>query len=514
MEFADKDLIQFQTQGVSLNTIEQQIAYFEKGFPFMGITKPATVGDGITRLSEEDAQRYVSLFDKEAQQRDVVKFVPASGAASRMFKALFAFMEEYENTEASRKAFDGDSKNPVKQFIDKLQDFAFYHALEQSFEGTGKTLSGLLEAGEYGEVLAHVLTDKGLDYGSLPKGLLLFHRYENGARTPLEEHLVEAAHYSKGKGEVARLHFTVSPEHEEKFKERLEDVRTQFEKSFEVTYEVSFSQQKPATDTIAVGMDNAPFREDDGRILFRPGGHGALIENLNEIDADMVFIKNIDNVVPDRIKEPTYVYKKALAGVLLEAQDKIFSFLKRLEESDMDEPLIHSALEFLEKGLNIMDEGIRVAHLSDQKAYCLKKLNRPVRVCGMVKNEGEPGGGPFWAINEDGSQSLQIVESAQIDMDDENVQRQVEQASHFNPVDLVCSMKNHKGEPYDLLSFRDPETGFISYKSKSGKELKAQELPGLWNGAMADWNTLFVEVPIVTFNPVKTVNDLLRENHQ
>ncbi len=513
ISFEERDLAQFESQGVALNVIEQQIAYFEKGFPFMGITKPATIGDGLRKLSEDESAAYVEAFDQTAAKLQVLKFVPASGAASRMFKALFAFMNEYDGSEQARKTFEADDKNPVKQFISRIKEFAFYEALQDSLP-QGTTIESLIEAGEYGTILQYVLTEKGLDYGSLPKGLLFFHKYDEGSRTPLEEHLVEAAHYSKGKGDIARLHFTASPEHEEKFKERLNAVQADLEQKFGVKYEVSFSRQKPATDTIAVDMENQPFRLDSDEILFRPGGHGALIENLNEQDADLVFIKNIDNVVPDRIKEPTYQYKKALAGVLLEAQQKIFDYQEKLEKAGSDESLINEVLDFLEKDLNVLDEGIRVAHLDDKKAYCQKKLDRPIRVCGMVKNEGEPGGGPFWAINNDGSQSLQIVESAQIDMDNDQVKTLVQQASHFNPVDLVCSMRNRKGEKYDLLQFRDPETGFISSKSKDGRELKAQELPGLWNGAMSDWNTLFVEVPIITFNPVKTVNDLLRENHQ
>lgn len=512
MIFSEKDLAQFCDQGVSLSTIEEQLAYFEKGFPFLDISEPATVENGILQLSDAEASTKASAFDKALSEKDVLKFVPASGAASRMFKALFSFMSDYDG--ANRASFEADSKNPVNYFFKYLKDFAFYGALEASLP-KGETLDALTHKGMYDKILRYVLTEDGLNYGNLPKGLLLFHQYEDGARTPLDEHLVEAAHYSKGKGGVAALHFTVSPEHEEKFKERLTAVKDIFEERYNVKYRVSFSQQKPSTDTIAVEMDNTPFREEDGSILCRPGGHGALIENLNEIDADIVFIKNIDNVVPDRIKETTYLYKKAIAGVLIETQTQIFDYLKALDEDDDQVvSLVTNIIEFLENELCVVDTHIQKDSLEKQVAYCRKKLNRPVRVCGMVKNEGEPGGGPFWAKSPDGTFSLQVVESAQIDMDNARKQEIVNNATHFNPVDLVCGLRDYKGHKFDLLQFRDPETGFISYKSKDGRELKAQELPGLWNGAMADWNTIFVEVPIITFNPVKTVNDLLRENHQ
>ncbi|MEM9987451.1 MAG: DUF4301 family protein, partial [Bacteroidota bacterium] len=346
------------------------------------------------------------------------------------------------------------------------------------------------------------------------KGLLQFHQYDNHTRTPAEEHLVEAANYATIGGGTAYLHFTVSPEHRERFQALIDEKKDHYERLFGVTLDVSFSEQKPSTDTIAVDMENQPFRMDDGGILFRPGGHGALIENLNDIDADLVFIKNIDNVVPDRIKGETYRYKQAIAGKLLEYQQQIFAYLSALDEGG-DENLIEEVEKFLKEVLCVLPaEDYLTQNLSEKIESLKALLDRPIRVCGMVKNEGEPGGGPFWVKNGKGVISLQIAESAQIDTDDPEQKGIMANATHFNPVDLVCSLRNRQGEKYDLLNFRDPSTGFIAYKSKNGRELKAQELPGLWNGAMANWNTIFVEVPIVTFNPVKIVNDLLRPNHQ
>jgi hypothetical protein len=360
------------------------------------------------------------------------------------------------------------------------------------------------------DTLKALLDEDGLNYGSLPKGLLLFHCYAESPRTAIEEHLVEAAMYAKDKSGNARLHFTVSPEHKLLFESLIQSVKSKYEERFGVIFDISFSEQKKSTDTLAVDENNEPFRNNDGSMLLRPGGHGALIENLGEQKADIVFIKNIDNVVPDAYKIDTIKYKKALAGILLEIQEKIFNFLKMLEDNPNDEVCTRIQY-FYEKELCYIFpkdwEGDKVTYLKE-------KLHRPIRVCGMVKNEGEPGGGPFIAVNPDGSASLQILESSQLDMDDLTTKNHVIHSTHFNPVDLVCSYVDANGEYFDLKKYRDPATGFISIKSKDGRELKAQELPGLWNGAMSDWNTVFVEVPLSTFNPVKTVNDLLRHEHQ
>ena len=358
------------------------------------------------------------------------------------------------------------------------------------------------------------MLEKGLNYSSLPKGLLKFHTYDQWNRTSVEEHLVEGAMYAKNSDGKVNIHFTVSPEHLKLFTELIQLVSKEYEKKFDIIYNITFSIQKPSTDTIAVDDRNEPFLNSDGNLLFRPGGHGALLENLNDLNADVIFIKNIDNVVPDRIKNQTVTYKKALAGLLLKVQQQTFTYLKKLE-SGFDEKLISEIIPYIETKLGYhFSESLSDLSLLQKKNLLIDILNRPIRVCGMVKNEGEPGGGPYWVKSDEGSSSLQILESSQFNLKDHAQNEIFKKATHFNPVDLVITMRNYKGEKFNLLQYRDPETGFISIKSKDGKALKALELPGLWNGSMAFWNTIFVEVPMITFNPVKTINDLLRKEHQ
>jgi hypothetical protein len=410
-----------------------------------------------------------------------------------MFKSLFAALEENK--------FD----KSVNEVLEHLQDFAFYKSLIKSVGS---------ESADHITILKHLLTPEGLDYGALPKGLLEFHKYGDLTRTPAEEHLVEGAKYASSGGKV-NLHFTVSPEHRSKFTALIDAVLADYEAKYGVKYNISFSEQKPSTDTIAVNLDNTPFRTAGGDLLFRPAGHGALLENLNDQDADIVFIKNIDNVVPDSLKEQTIIYKKALASLVLSYQQAVFAYLKMMDGADLKEEYVEEIEDFIEFDLCVeFPESYDDLSLEVRKTYCRTKLNRPLRICGMVKNVGEPGGGPFWAENADGSISLQVVESAQIDLKDPEQKEIFDEATHFNPVDLICTLKDYQGNKFNLLDFRDPKTGFNTQKSQSGRDLKAQELPGLWNGAMADWNTLFVEVPLITFNPVKTVNDLLRPEHQ
>lgn len=490
--FTAKDLKQIEKRGSDVATISQQIEHFKTGFPFLNVEKAATVTDGIIRLSDADLKMYSDLFDSQAPKLKLLKFVPASGAASRMFKSLFAAKDE------------GKADKSVEQFFGQLKDFAFYESLSKT----------LANANDKQEILEKLLTKSGLDYGNLPKGLLEFHAYKETVRTAVEEHLVEGALYANKNGRV-RLHFTVSPEHRKSFKELISSVLATYETKFSVKYTIQFSEQKPSTDTIAVDMNNEPFRLENGDLLFRPAGHGALLENLNDQDADIIFIKNIDNVVPDHLKDETIVYKKALAGVLLAYKKQLTSYLKRLSKEDVTAYMVQKVMRFLRSELCIEPpKGSRTWSFEEKLAYCKEKLNRPIRICGMVKNVGEPGGGPFWAKNSDGTTSLQVVESAQIDMKNKKQQEIFNNATHFNPVDLIVGTKDFQKKPFQLLDFRDPKTGFITEKSMSGKELKAQELPGLWNGSMANWNTLFVEVPLITFNPVKTVNDLLRKEHQ
>ncbi|MBQ4146684.1 MAG: DUF4301 family protein, partial [Prevotella sp.] len=444
-----------------------------------------------------------NTYKKEGHK--IVKFVPASGAASRMFKDMFAFLDA---------PYDVPTTPFEKQYFDNIEKFAFYDALNaKCVENCGKDIKTLIGENNYKAVVANMLKKEGLNYGQLPKGMLLFHRYEDGSRTPMEEHLVEGALYAASNGE-ANVHFTVSHEHIEFFENKVKEKVDGFAKKYDINYNISFSEQKPSTDTVAANPDNTLFRNEDGSMLFRPGGHGALIQNLNDIDADVIFIKNIDNVVPDRIKADTVEYKQVIAGVLIDLQKKAFEYLEVLESGVYNHRKLEEIIRFVQQDLCCRKADIKDLEDAELVIYLRNKLNRPMRVCGVVKNVGEPGGGPFLTYNQDGTVSLQILESSQIDKSNEEYMKMFTEGTHFNPVDLVCAVKDYKGQPFDLPKYVDKTTGFISSKSKNGKELKALELPGLWNGAMSDWNTVFVEVPLSTFNPVKTVNDLLREQHQ
>lgn len=491
-------------QGKQIETVQMQLASFKQGFPFLSLVAPATPARGIQVWSDSQVKDYQSYFEKRASELELVKFVPASGAASRMFKDLFSFLET-----------DGDELDGFTQkFISQLHQFAFYQDLDALLQQQGESIASLLEKKDYKKLVASLLTDAGLGYGNLPKGLLRFHAYADENRCPAEEHLVEGIQYGVGKNNQVQIHFTVSPEHEAGFISEIHRHLSKLQQQSEVEFKVSFSHQKKSTDTIAVDALNAPFLEEDGSLLFRPAGHGALLENLNEISADLIFIKNIDNVVPDRLKPITQTYKMALAGWLLEVQARIFQALIALD-LEISSSSVQFAMQVYSTDLGgIVPESIQEGSLNDQATFFKTKLNRPIRVCGMVKNTGEPGGGPFWIHEKDGTQSLQILETAQIDTSNPESLAHLQASTHFNPVDLVCATRDYKGNAFDLLQYRDMNTGFITEKSKSGKVLKALELPGLWNGAMADWNTLFAEVPILTFNPVKTSNDLLRAEHQ
>ena len=510
--FKPEDINQVVARGSQIDLVEQQIGNFKSGFPFLKLTEAASQYHGLIQLSEAEIEKYVAIFEKKvAEGIDLLKFVPASGAASRMFKSLFTALEDLQKGKGRSEVI---KDKEVALFLEQLDRFAFYEDLQQL--AAKENLS--IEDVPLQKLLEWKLLTKGLNYGNLPKGLLKFHTYPDGYRTPLEEHFVEGAAYSKNNSSVVKIHFTVSPEHQQAFEKHVAEILPKYEKLFGVKYQISFSQQKPSTDTIAVTPEDEPFRNNNGSLLFRPAGHGALLENLNDLEADIIFIKNIDNVVPDQLKKPTIDYKKSLAGLLLSLQEEIFIYQKTLKEhhfSDLESGFYAEASNFLENVLNIIPPHDQYySEKEELYDYLNQKFNRPLRICGMVKNQGEPGGGPFFAKNQDGSVSLQIVESSQVDFKDPEQATIAHHATHFNPVDLVCAVKDYRGEKYNLLDFSDPKTGFISLKSKDGKELKAQELPGLWNGAMSDWNTLFVEVPIETFNPVKTVTDLLRKEHQ
>ena len=503
---SQKDLNQIASKGISEEQISIQLEEFKTGFPFLKLEAAAAIGKGIIAPSGEELEQMIKVWDDyKASGKRIVKFVPASGAASRMFKDMFSFVSA--DYDVPTTAFE-------KTYFDHIHQFAFFGALDAKCkETTGKGVDELMASGDYKAVAACMLQASGLNYGQLPKGLLLFHNYPEGPRTPMEEHLVEGALYAASNGE-AHVHFTVSHEHMALFEQRVEAKVDDYAAKYGIKYDITFSEQKPSTDTVAANPDNTPFRNEDGSLLFRPGGHGALIENLNEIDADVIFIKNIDNVVPDRLKGDTVAYKQLIAGVLVSLQRKAFDYLELLDSGKYDHEKLEEIIRFVQRDLCCLKPDIKMLEDADLVIYLRKKLNRPMRVCGVVKNVGEPGGGPFLTYNQDGTISLQILESSQIDKSNAEYQRMFTEGTHFNPVDLVCAVKDYKGVPFDLPKFVDKSTGFISSKSKNGKELKALELPGLWNGAMSDWNTVFVEVPLSTFNPVKTVNDLLREQHQ
>lgn len=467
-----------EEHGLTPAALETQLKNFREGFPFLPVTRAASCGDGIRVLDAAGIEQAAARYDRAKESLRVVKFVPASGAATRMFKDLFEFVREGRRTAV------------VGELLANRRRFAFWPEL--------RTIIGD-DADELRTV--ENIVAEGLRYGETPKGLVSFHRYGDEVRKAVEEHLVEGAQYAAAGGEV-KIHFTVSPEHLTRFEALLAEKIPGYESRFGVKYRISFSVQDPSTDTLAVNSDCTPFRRADGRLLFRPAGHGALIGNLGKIDADIVFVKNIDNVTTDARRGDTVLYKKALAGVLLALQERIFEYLMALEVPGAE----------LEPIAAFIENELCVKLPKDYGTALLRQvLDRPIRVCGMVRNEGEPGGGPFWVAGADGLETLQIAESNQIAPEKRKLMRS---ATHFNPVDLVCSFRTSKGGRFDLREFVDPATGFISRKSDGGRELLAQELPGLWNGAMARWNTVFVEVPITTFSPVKVVTDLLRPEHQ
>ena len=516
----NKDKQQLETLNISTDQVERQINQFKTGFPYSDLVAPATIGNGIIKFSDTEIQELIKQFDEDKEYYDILKFIPASGAASRMFKNIYSFVEEYKGKEIPEDFLKKENVkfDSIENFFLSIRDFAFYDDLKDKLAECGKDIETLMSENRLVEVAEFLLENEGLAYGKLPKALLKFHRYKESSRLALEEHLVEATQYSTiytEDGEIAQLHFTVSQEHLDIFKKTVEELIPTYEREYGIRYNISYSVQKPSTDTIAVDMNNEPFRNNDGSLLFRPGGHGALIQNLNDLKKEVIFIKNIDNVVPDRLKTTTYDYKKVLGGYLFRLQQQQFEYLNLLDEGCLANDEIDEIAKFAKEKLMIDIPNFYKTYNEIEKIdFLYSKMNRPMRICGMVKNEGEPGGGPYWTRNSSDEVSLQIVESSQIDHKNEKQEAVFQSATHFNPVDLVCATYDFRGEPFDLNDYIDHNTGFISQKSKDGKELKALELPGLWNGAMADWINIFVEVPVITFNPVKTVNDLLRDKHQ
>lgn len=478
-KFSDSDIKQIEQHGLTVDTVMSQLRDFETGFPYANIDRPAVIGDGIVAPDTDTATRAIKTYDEYAKTHNIVKFVPASGAATRMFKDLYAFLDS------------GEINKTTQTVLDNLEKFAFYDELKKY----------LPAAPTDRDIIDCILTPRGLNYGAAPKALIAFHKYGNENRTAAAEHLIEGALYAQGTNNTTNIHFTVSPEHRSGFEKLFANITDKYAQQFNTKFNITMSHQLPQTDTIAVNMDNTPFRNDDGTLLFRPAGHGALIENLNNIDADLIFIKNIDNICPDNARDITVYNKKVLAGIAVEAQEKIFEYIRQIDNGTAD---LATVAEFINKKL-----GIKTT--SNDAATLRGILNRPLRVCGIIKNTGAPGGGPFWVVDTDCTESLQIVEPGQIAPENINI---LTQGKFFSPTDLVCATRDINGQKFNLTEYIDASAGFISEKSKNGRPLRAMERPGLWNGAMAHWNTIFVETPIETFTPVKTICDLLDTTHQ
>ncbi len=504
MSFSERQIQEIEQHGLRLKQVEEQVRSIERGTFYYGLNRPCTIGDGIVSVAEGERKELVGRFEREQAKGRMLKFVPASGAASRMFKDWHLLFAGSSPT----------SQEP-DDLLRSLPGYAFYGDLAAAAARQGTDLRTLVERRDLRTILGLVLTDRGLNYSNLPKALLRFHAYPEGNRTALEEHLVEAALHVRDAGGIARIHFTVSEEHRALVEDMLGRIRPGYEATYGVRYEIGLSIQMKSTDTIAVSLEGSLFQDDSGALVFRPGGHGALLENLNRLRADIVLIKNIDNIVPDRLKPQTVQYKKILGGWLLRVQEKAFGLLERLEKNDPDRSLLDEAVRLCREELCIVfPASFERLDGRERRDFLFDRLNRPIRVCGVVKNEGEPGGGPFWIDEEDGAQSLQIIESAQVDFRSAGQKRIWDSAGYFNPVDLACAVRDYRGNPFDLERFVDRRAVFISRKSQYGRDLMALEHPGLWNGAMARWNTVFMEMPIETFNPVKTVDDLLRKQHQ
>ena len=515
MSFTEKDIEQIKGKGLTVKKVNAQIQLFKIGLPFINLKKAAIVGHGILQLNENEIEESIAYFNTKRDAITMLKFVPASGAATRMFKFLFNFIKEFNADKESINSYINRKKDlELSMFLIGLKNLPFYYKVKQQLYKDFKNLDSFTYTQQALFFIKTMLEKDKLNFGDFPKGLLPFHQYRDHIATAFEEHLFEAAFYASSNNK-ANLHFTISEKHNHKFYNEFKGIEEIVEAKTNSTFDISFSYQRESTDTIALTTKNTPYREVDGSLLFRPSGHGALLENLNELEADIIFIKNIDNVVVFNFEEEVGRYKKMLAGILLQIQEQAFQYQNDLEKKNVNEEDLVTIAEFLSNKMNVQislefEKYSKKFHMD----YLFEKLNRPIRVCGMVKNEGEPGGGPFWVKNENGNISLQIVESAQVDKKNKHQKEILKSATHFNPVDLVCSVKNHKGEAFDLTKFVDPKSAFITMKTKVGKDIRALELPGLWNGSMAHWNTIFVEVPLITFNPVKTANDLLKPQHQ
>lgn len=515
MNFTKQDIEELEKRGISETQVKHQFQTLVKGIPYSDLRSAATENNGLLILQPESQKSYVRVFEEKRSSLDLLKFTPASGAATRMFKFLFEFLEDYDASKGTINAYINKKGVPdLRLFFVGLESFPFYKTVHKSIKK--KYDDGSQSINQYRERFIEIMLDQNeFNFGAKPKGLFPFHSYKKHIATAFEEHLFESALYTNKEG-VARLHFTISKEHQKRFDAQFKKRKKYIERKTATQFDISYSYQSASTDTIAITKSGKLLRDKKGEIIFRPGGHGALINNLNEQVADIIFIKNIDNVVVSDYKEEVAFYKKMLAGKLITIQEKSFSYMSRIDQDkQLPKALILEIVHFLQDDLFLkLTPDFEKYSQAYQVDYLRELLDRPIRVCGMVQNEGEPGGGPFWVKNENGRESLQIIESVQINPTSKAQQEILKNATHFNPVDIVCGIKNYRGKKYDLLQFVDYKAGFIASKSYAGQPIKALEHPGLWNGAMANWNTIFVEVPLNTFNPVKTVNDLLKPAHQ
>lgn len=513
--FTEKDIKQIESKGITIEKVNAQVTLIKNGMSYSNLVAAATIGKGIESFSKNETKEFIKLFEEKKNTLSIVKFVPASGAATRMFKFLFQFLKNFNPSNESIQDYAERQKDTlIETFISNLEKFPFYNEVVSKAKQTNTGFNNLSNNEKYLEFVKTMLNEDGLNYSFLPKGLLPFHKYEEQFVTAFQEHLFESTLYASSNNK-ANLHFTISEKHHNYFNSELKKVKDDLEQKTNTAFNVSYSYQNEATETVALKDDGDVFRNEDGSILFRPAGHGALLENLNDLNNGIIFIKNIDNIVVADKNIEVSEYKKLLSGVLLKVQNQVFAYLREIDNQDIAEEKLLEIAAFISTKLNVViDDAFDDLPQSEKRWYLKDKLNRPIRVCGIVKNEGEPGGGPFWVKDENGNVSLQIVEFAQIDIENKAQQDIVKNATHFNPTDLVCGVKNYKGEKFDLMNYVDPKAAFITMKTQNGIDIKALELPGLWNGSMAYWNSIFVEVPVETFNPVKTVNDLLKAPHQ
>ncbi len=498
--------------------IIENVIQINQGMSSVRLEKPCVINDGIKKIEEKEYPELIAFHSRASAAGRLLKFVPASGAASRMYRKLEILFHSNKNSSLDDLRIDADEGISEAAFavryFENIKKFAFYPELAESVKKSGHDLDRLINGKNLKAVIDYTLYKKGLNFKGLPKGLVPFHQYENEKRTAFEEHLVEAVSYTADITGKSKLHFTISPDHLNILEDFFSSILPEYQKKG-LAFDISFSDQKKSTDTLSLLDDGSVLRDSYGDIVYRPAGHGALLENLNELNGDIVFIKNVDNVIQDRYKDTTIKYKKMLCGYLLKIQQATFSFLNQLENDDNPGALINRIEEFAKKTYCLIPAKEYSGYSPEEKnKYWTRQLNRPLRVCGMVKNEGHPGGGPFWVRNNRGELTKQIIEGSQVDFGNESQKKIFNSSTHFNPVDLVCGIRDYKGEKFDLLKFRDESAGFVSKKSFNGKQINALELPGLWNGSMSDWLTVFIEAPQITFTPVKEINDLLNEVHQ